>query len=285
MNSRTLANILLALFLLIAGTWFYYTKNKPPEISRLTSLNIENINQILIPKDNGQDILLVKNKTNNPDKQWRMLKPYNINAHQFRVNTLLGLTQTPVNKFYDISTLKLTDYSFERPRAKIVFNNTQILFGKSNPINARRYILTENKMALLLDQTYPLISAQAATFIDLSVLPGSEPLLEISLPSLSLTKNNNIWQAKPDAGLDKEGLLNIVNQWKQAQAFSVHPYLERKELGTISIKTAEQSITFIISDDSSWLILARPDMKIEYHLDSSLKEKLLGSFTSEHNDA
>lgn len=286
MNSRTLVNLFLALFLIIAGSWFYYSKNRPPEIVRLTTLDIDEITQILIPKDNDQDILLIKDPLKNTNEQWRMLKPYNINAHQFRVNTLLGLSQTPVDNFYDISTLKLTDYSFERPRAKITFNKTQVLFGKSNPINARRYILTENKMALLLDQTYPLVSAHAATFIDLSILPHSEPLLEISLPKFTLTKNkNNSWQTNTDTDIDKENLLAIKNHWKQAQAFSVHPYLERKELGRISIKTTKQTINFIINDDNSWLILARPDMKIEYHLDISFKEKLLGNFTIETNNA
>jgi len=286
MNSRTLVNLFLAAFLIIAGSWLYYSKTRLPEITRLTSHDIEKITQILIHKDNGQDILLIKDSHNKTDEQWRMLKPYNIKAHQFRVNTLLSLSQTPVDNFYDISTLRLTDYSFEKPRARITFNKTQILFGKSNPINARRYILIENKMALLLDQTYPLISSQATTFIDLSVLPHSEPLLEIRLPELTLTKNkHHVWQSKTDTNIDKKNLQAIKNYWEQAQAFSVHPYLERKELGKISIRTTKQTINFIISDDSSLLILARPDMKIEYHLDISFKEKLLGNFTLETNNA
>lgn len=254
-----------------AAGWFFYNSNQPVEVTRLTSLNLNDINQILIPKENGADILFKKTLAiNNDETQWKMIKPYQINAHQFRVNTLLSLTQTPVDKSYNVSELNPGDYSLDTPRARIIFNHTEIIFGKSNPLNNKRYIMANNKMSLLLDQTYPLVSAQATSFIDLSLINSSSNITAIKFSDQGVTNNK----------LSTDQLQQLVEQWKTAQAFSVHRYLERKQLGSIDVYIDDTPVSFIISDDDPWLILARPDLNIEYHLDSSLKDKLLGHFKS-----
>lgn len=282
MNNRSLVNLLLFAFLMSTAGWFFYKNNQTVEITRLTPLNIDEINQILIPKENGNDILFKKTKKNNNDiTQWRMVKPYQISAHQFRVNTLLSLTQTPVDKSYETSELNLADYSLDTPRARILFNSTEILFGKSNPLNNKRYIMANNKVVLLLDQTYPLVSAQAASFVDLSLIDDSSNITEIKFSDLSVSKNkNNLWQSNPANKLNADQIQQLLEQWKTVQAFSVHRYLQRKQLGNINIYIDDESVSFIISDDDPWLIIARPDLNIEYHLDISFKDKLLGHFKS-----
>ena len=280
MNNRSFVNLLLFSFLMSAAGWFFYKNNQAVEVTRLTHLNINKINMILIPKDNGNDILFKKTKKNN-ESQWVMIKPYQINAHQFRVNTLLSLTQTPVDKAYDTSDLNLADYSLDTPRARILFNNTEIFFGKSNPLNNKRYIMSNNKMALLLDQTYPLVSAQAASFVDLSLINTLSNITAIKFSDLAVSKDeNNLWQSTPANKLNTDQIQQLVEQWKTVQAFSVHRYLQRKQLGNIDIYIDNKPVSFIVSDDDPWLIIARPDLNIEYHLDTSFKNKLFVHFKS-----
>ena len=239
----------------------------------LTPLTKDNINSITIHRESG-DIKFKKESTSEGKPVWLMQQPYQIKAHQFRINTLLKLTQTPVSKLYDTSELKLSDYGLENPRAVIQFDDMKIAFGKNNPINNKRYIMSNNKMGLLLDETYPLVSAQPTSFIDLYLLQDKH-ITAISTPDIQLNKNNNQWQT--NSGWSADQVQSFIQQWRSTQAFAVHRYMQRKQLGNIIIQTDSQKIIFEITDDDPWLILARPDIGIEYHLDAALKEKLLGN--------
>ena len=142
--------------------------------------------------------------------------------------------------------------------------------------------MVNNKMSLLLDQTYPLVSAQAASFVDLSLISERSNITTIKLPELNLSKDENgLWISIPENKLNTEQIQELVKQWRTVQAFSVHRYLQRKQLGNIDIYIDNKPVSFIISDDDPWLIIARPDLNIEYHLDSSFKDKLLGHFKSQ----
>jgi len=284
MNSRTLTNIILLLVLLAFIGFYINTKNKPVEIQRITDLSIDKINSIRIPRDNNADIILQKNNSPTGTTEWHMIKPYAIKAHQFRVNTLLGLSQTPIDESYDSSALNLQHYALDKPRARIIFNSTEISFGKSNPLNNKRYLKSGNKLVLVNDQTYPLVSAQAATFVDLRLLP-EQTITALSLPDLQIKKTETAhWKSTskkiPDNVLNADQIQTLLENWRSAQAFAVHKYMPRKKLGMIKISFENSNIIFELSDDDPWLILARPDLGIEYHMDSSLKKKLFGPFNT-----
>lgn len=179
MNTRSLINLVLLVILLAFAGFFITSKNQPVKVSNLTPLRLDEINLIQIPRDQAEDILLKKTSNSDNKTIWQMLTPYKIKAHQFRINTLLGLTQTPIDKFYNIKDLELAQYALDKPRASIIFNTTKISFGKSNPLNNKRYLMTEQKMVLVNDQLYPLVSSQPATFIDLSLLLPENKIVSI----------------------------------------------------------------------------------------------------------
>jgi Domain of unknown function (DUF4340) len=289
MNSRTLTNIIL-LFVLLAFIGFYInSKNKAPDIQRLTTLSLDEINNIQIPRDGKTDIVLQKQTDLNGKAIWHMVKPYAIKAHQFRANTLLGLSQLPIDESFDSRTLNLQHYALDKPRARIVFNKTEISFGKTNPLNNQRYLKTDNKLVLVSDETYPLVSAQPATFVDLMLLPEKN-ISALALADLQIEKMQGAhWKSSSKAlsanALTADQIQTVLQNWRGAQAFAVHRYMPRKKLGMIKITFEDTVIDFELSDDDPWLILARPDLGIEYHLDSSQKENLFGPFNSITNPA
>jgi len=284
MNSRTLTNIILLFVLLLFIGFYLNTKNKPVEIERLTNLIPDDINSIYIPRDNKNGILLQKELLPSGETTWNMIKPYSIKAHQFRVNTLLGLSQTPIIESFDSRTLNLQHYALDKPRARISFNNTEIAFGKTNPLNSKRYLKNKNKLVLVSDDTYPLISAQPATFVDLMLLPEKN-ISALTLNDLKIEKTKSThWISSSkklsDNALSADQIQILLDDWRNAQAFAVHKYMPRKKLGKIQITFEDSIIDFELSDDDPWLILSRPDLGIEYHLDSSQKQKLFGPFNS-----
>ncbi len=263
----------LFVFLALTLLFFIHKNNDDKNIQRLSSLSLEKIDTIHIPRKNNTDILFIRNNNN----IWDMSKPYKIKAHQFRIKTLLKLTQTPVEKKLSTETLNLSDYALDPPRARIIFNTTEIAFGKTNPVNNKRYLLAENKMLMLLDQTYPLVSAQAASFVDLSLVPDNFELLKIQTPVADIKLGNDkTWESTGSNFLNADQIQTLIQNWKSAQAFAVHKYMPRKNLGELKISSKTKTLIFKITDDDPWLILALPDIGIEYHLDKSLKNTLLG---------
>jgi len=281
MNKKLLLNIaLLALFVL--GIFLVNQKEKPPETQRLTSLDLDNIQTINIARGQGKSISFFKNKA----AVWYMKTPYALKAHQFRINTLLSLTQAPVDKIYEPENLSLADFALDKPRASIKFDNTTVYYGNVNPLSNQRYLLVNQKLVMLMDSSYPLVSAQAASFIGLSLVPENFNIIKIKTPEADvLVDNDGQWLSAEEKPLNTRQIKNLLQSWKSAQAFAVHKYLPRKTLGEITLYSEAKSITFIISDIDPWLILALPNIGIEYHLDKSLKNKLYGYFPKENNDA
>lgn len=274
--------IFLAIFIVI----FYNKTNAPDNIQHLSSLSLNEINFIKISRADDEDIIFKKEA----DDTWYMTQPYQLKAHQFRIKTLLNLTQTPINKIYDIKDLDLRQYALDAPRARITFNKTQIHFGKTNPLSDMRYFLAEGKMSLIADQTYPLVSAQASSFIDLKLIPDNYPITKIQTPAINIFQSNDTtWSNSQNVTgkntLNSDQIQTLLQHWKSAQAFAVHKYLPRKHLGKIEINSHTKILIFHITDDDPWLILAFPDLGIEYHLDASQKDLLFGIMPADKIDA
>ncbi|MCW8934780.1 MAG: DUF4340 domain-containing protein [Gammaproteobacteria bacterium] len=263
-------------------TIYFYSKDTDNKKSLLTSLDINNINYIKIHKSDAGDIIFIKKDNNN----WYMQSPYKIHAHQFRLNSLLGLTQIPVNKSYEIDELILADYALDKPRAHITFNNTDVFFGKINSLNNKRYLLAENKMVLINDQTYPLVSAHASSFVNLSLLNEDFIITKIETPETSLhLDKDGLWHSSGNNRLNADQIQSFLEHWKLARAFAVHELVNKKSLGEITISTDSKTITFNITSTDPWLILSLPELNIEYHLDKSMKNILLGVIKPDLPDA
>lgn len=248
----------------------------------ITSINTDEITDIRISKDSNNDIIFKKNK----NAIWHMTEPYNLKAHQFRIKTLLSLTKTPIDNSYNTDSLTLSSYALAPPRARITFNQTEISFGKTSPVNNKRYLMTNNKMFLAYEKIYPLVNAQASSFIDLSLLPDNFNITKIQTPSSAIFLNkNNTWESSSKNQLDADQIQLFLQHWKSAQAFAVHKYTNRKQLGKIEISSNTRTLVFEIADDDPWLILALPEINIEYHLDKSLKDTLSGILTSDPPNA
>ncbi|MDX2457889.1 MAG: hypothetical protein QNL87_10310, partial [Gammaproteobacteria bacterium] len=54
-------------------------------------------------------------------------------------------------------------------------------------------------------------------------------------------------------------------------------YLQRKKLGEvfIYITSSPQPIRYLVTDTDPWLIIARPEIGLEYHLDIEAYDKLI----------
>lgn len=275
MNSRTLVNLLLLILVVGLSVFIYQRQLQNQQVHRLTQLQPNDIHAIVIPRSKG-DIVLEK-----IGDHWQMQSPYQLRAHDFRIERLIDMATSEVDRQYDTQGLKLEAYGIDEHSSSIRFNDTTIRYGNTNPLNNKRYVLVDKQLYLIDDQLYPLINSQPSSFADLALLDSTQRISAIQLPGLHVYKNEKgSWQAEQknhtDAVIDADGLQTLVDNWQSAQAFGVHAYLQRKQLGRIQLYLTDgTTIELIISDTSPWLILGRPQLGIEYHFDKSFNQRLL----------
>ena len=164
----------------------------------------------------------------------------------------------------------------DKPKTTIQFNKQVIAFGIINPATNLRYIKLNNSIYTIEDVYYPLISSHFGTLVSLNLLPpGSEPTKLILQNQTIFKDEKGRWRSNIDSSADN--VSRTLEHWSHDQAFGVHQYLQRKELGEvfIYISSSPQPIRYQVTDTDPWLIIARPEIGLEYHLDIEAYDKLI----------
>lgn len=273
MQSRTLLN--LALFLLIVLLVVYINETGKQEQTssnseQLTQLSADSVTQINI-RHNQRHIELSRK-----DGKWRMLQPINVDANSFRIDTLLNMLKTISHTAYSITDIELEKYGLSAANTSISFNDVTIDFGIVNPINNYRYVRVNDTVHLIDDHFYPLLSSQTGTLVARELITGDAVIEKLVLPELTLYRDeNNSWRSSDNTGPD--AINETLHHWLKSQAFGVHNYMQRESLADISVYLAGETepVRFHVTDMDPWLIIARPDLDIEYHFNLEFYDRLL----------
>ena len=260
MKRHLFTNFFLLLLVIGLGLFLFTDEIDQNGIIKLSSLSADTITQISI-HHKQRDILLKKS-----NQQWRLTKPVDINANQFRIKTLLNLLNTNSLARYKAVDMELEKYSLSQPDTYIIFNDLKIEFGIVNPINQLRYIKINDEVHLTEDNFYPLLSSQIGTLIARELIPAEATITKLVLPENSFTRDDSdIW--KSNKNISSDAIVEVIYQWQHKQAFAVHDYMQRDSLGEIQVylKNMETSVSFHITDIDPWLIITRPDIELEYH--------------------
>jgi hypothetical protein len=277
MQSRLLLNIML-LALVIALTMIVYNSSDKDadKVTPLTTLTPSAINDIRIHHNHHETVL------HKQDGDWKITQPINIKANDFRINTLLKLLTTTSQADYAIDGLDLAKYGLEQPATTIRFNDTKIAFGISNPVNGLRYVRVGDRMHLIDDSFYPLLSSQTGALVARELLPQDADIAKLVLPKSTLSRNpNGSWSSNKN--VDTDAIRQTLSNWKHTQAFGVHNYMQRKMLAKIEVYLGNQPepLRFVVTDTDPWLIIARPDLDLEYHFQLEDYDGLLRPGASE----
>jgi len=271
MQSRLLVNVLLLLFVITLVVTVYFSKGSDPHaIDKLTEIDPGSITNISI-KHKGRTISLVKSANH-----WRLTEPVSIAANDFRVESVLKLLTTPGHFSYEENNLSLENFGLDNSKTIITFNNISLAFGIINPLNNLRYVKIDNKVHLIDDFFYPLLSSQIGTLVSLSPLPDNSEIIKLVLPDQILELDQQgLWRSNKE--LSADAIIETIYNWEHDQAFGVHNYLKRASLGSIEVylKNIDKPVIFELTDTDPWIIIARPDLDLEYHFNLELYDRLL----------
>ncbi len=270
MLPRLLTNLALLVIVITLGFFVYLEKNQPLDNNRLTALEKNAVTHIEIRHRSRITIL------DKPGTHWRMTQPVEIDANDFRINTLLDMLASDSLASYDASTLSLEKFALAPAATSITFNATMIAFGNTNPVNHNRYVMIGDRVHLVADMYYPLLSSQLGTLVSQSLLPRDAVITHLVLPEQTLTFSDNAWRSS-DPGISSDAIVKNLDHWRNSQAFGVHTYNPRASLGRIEvgIDGQDEPLVFEITDVEPWLIIARPALDIEYHFNLEFYDRLL----------
>jgi hypothetical protein len=289
MSKRNLLNLTLFIFILVLVIFVVYEpgKQEPVTPPTLTNLEINDIQHIKIHRrmadKTEQDIAFKKTIDG-----WVMLKPYQLAANTFRINSILKLLSSASLSQNDLKNLDQNKFDLNIPHATITFNNkTKIEFGHNKSLNHHRYVKIGSTLHMVTDTYFYQLNAKAESYISHKLLNKNNKIIKLNLPNLKLKQTNEKWEVTPKENTFTADSVNrLISEWQLTQAYDVSkikPTGKSKADITVYLDNNE-IIRFNIEANKGNFNLINLDSGIRYILSADRKNKLLELSNIEQND-
>jgi hypothetical protein len=266
-------NLLLAALALGLVAAVYFSREKPePPPSPLTSLNADDINRILIRHTGRSDIRLERRGS-----EWWLTAPVETRAEPVEASAILDLATRASQRRYPAADMNLAELGLDSPDWSVQLNDVRIEFGGLDPIESRRYARLGDTIHLVEDPPSAALDADYYDLVARRLLPENAKIARIELPGLSLARTGKGgWSVTP-AGADRgaDAAQQLADAWRQAQAMWITALDRGKRVqGTVEIRAGEERYRFTILDRQDQLVLARPELGVQFTLPKTLDSDL-----------
>ena len=271
MYKNNILNLLLFLVAISLASVIYLSEEESTELDKISNNHIADVTTINIQHNKNTSTII-----KSPGGHWNITQPVTIAANDFRVNSILKLINAPVHKQYTSAEIDLDEIGLSNPATTVHFNNQSISFGITNPVTNLRYVKQGDFIYTIQDVYYPLISSHFSTLVSLNLLPVNSSITRLILPNQTIFRDDKgLWHS--NTALSADNIVKTIQHWQQDQAFGAHEYLPREQQGEVFIylKDQQHPVSFIITDTDPWLILAQPELGLEYHLDIKAYKNLI----------
>jgi hypothetical protein len=266
-------NLLLAALVAGLAAAAYFGREQPePPPPPLTALKADDINRILVRHTGHPDIRLEKR-----DATWWLTAPVETRAEGIEVGALLELAGRASQRRYPVAEMDLAKLGLAPSEWIIQLNDVRLEFGGLDPIESRRYLRLGDTVHLIEDPPSAALDAEYHDLVARRLLPDGAQLTRIQLPGLTLTRSDKAgWAVTPttaDRGADAAQAL--ADAWLRAQAMWVTPLDRRRRAqGEVRIQAGKESLRFVILDRQEQLLLARPELGVQFALSKTLDSEL-----------
>ena len=215
--------------------------------------------------------------TRKPDG-WYMTTPLRMRADDAAVADLLQLLTLPVDEGFPAKR-DLSGYNLDKPLLRLTLDGTELDFGGTQPIDQRRYVLLDGRVYLVSGVLFYRLAQNAYDWLDKRLLPEGGEVTAMQLPQATVAQDKEgRWQISPaDKRFKAERLAKLVHAWQEARADNVAAIGKHIVEGevAVSLKGIAAPVRFQIYKDADSLILARPDLGLQYQLDPMERAALL----------
>lgn len=275
MKIRWWLNIALVIVIVVLTALIYFKPgtHKPAPPVPLTSLNAVDITSIKIAREASPIAELVREKAG-----WRMLTPVKTPAAEYLVKTLLDAIHAQVKSSFPARQADLVKYGLNPPQVRLWLNGTEFDFGDTEPLNNYRYVKTGDSIHLVAGLLYFRLNHGPLWWASKRLLPDGARIIGLQLPDATLTLKGDKWQLAPaNPAISSDAIQSLVDNWKNAQAIGTDKMGKGEPQGEVAVELAgdNQPLRFVILKDPDFLVLARPDLDLQYDLDSGQHAALL----------
>ena len=282
MGKPLITNLLLLVLIigLALVIWLDPFSDPEPEPVLLTQINPGTIKSINMSKT-GQVHFSLEKRIVNQSTSWFLTKPIEIPANPDKVNQLLALLSTNSFRQYQIKSHNLAKLGLSPAGWEIALDQTIIKFGKTEPIDQRRYVLVNATVHLINDRFSQYSFGSPLMLANLDILPVDKSVAEIHLPDQIIKKVNGQWQSSPtNEVISQNALNNYIDEWRyaQAQRVALADKLEQTRNATpvtIYLEKAEQPIHLTVEPTDQDFIITNKDWGVRYYVTNSIGERLL----------
>ena len=263
MSKRMLINyLLLVLIIIFTYIGIKYPIREDQLINRnaITSLKPGNITDIKI--ETADDSIELQKQ----GPGWRIVSPIAWYANNIAAERLAMLVAVEPQSKLPEQEIDLSSLGLRIPRAVLTLNQKVFYFGDTNRIGNRRYLMLEPNVYLVNDLHYPFISQGLSGLSDTRLLPPLLALQTIQFNTFKLYKEGPDWKTESN---DKsaEKITQLVNNWQNMQASAIKPFKNTQiPLHKISAQLQNnETIEFHLLAIKPEIVIARPDLKLQYH--------------------
>lgn len=274
LSKRWIVNVLLVALIVglsFAGVFFEpsATVEKKPAISQLTT---DEVDTIEIESD---DLLLRLQRANDG---WDIESPISWPAQITNVRRLLSILKIEADALADAADVDLAALGLQQPKVSMRFNDIALLFGATNNIGERRYVMLDEKLYLLPDVYLVFVNQGLAGLVDRRLLPGPSGIVSLRLPDLEISLDeNNLWRSNQAIEFQQSSLLRLVDNWRTLQATRISNFdLQLPPRQLIEIELADgEVIEFLLMSEDPEIIIAHPNLGLQYHFRRDYRDQLI----------
>ena len=262
-SRRWLINYLL-FTLIIIFTWIglKYPIREDQKIIRnsITQMRPQDITRIKI--ETADAVIRLQKK----GSRWLITDPIQWFGNNITAERLTTLATLEATSELPRDQIKLSTLGLSIPRAVVMLNDQSIYFGNTNQIGNRRYLLVDDKVYLSSDIHFPFIAQGLSGLVDGRLLPASLDVKSIKSASFSLQKQSSNW-ISDNPGHPPEAIQALLRNWQTLPASAIRAYDDSHTPLHKVIVTSEKTgtIEFFVLSIQPEIILARPDLKLQYH--------------------
>ena len=274
LSQRLLVNLLLIVLLAgLAYAGFHFDPENVGESNpTISEINPDEVHHIEI-KSGDLQLRLQRSA-----QGWDLESPINWPAHDSNVARILSILNFQTSALADAADVDLSQLGLQQPQASIRFNDTLLLFGTTNNIGERRYVMLDTTIYLLPDVHLAFITQGLSGLVDRRLLPRRASITSLQLPDLELQLDDNKrWRSTRAVEITQARMVQLVANWQELQATRISPFglgLMPRQLIEIDLADG-QTIDFLLMSEDPEIVIAHPKIGLQYHFRSHYSDQLI----------
>lgn len=273
-SRRWIINYVLVVLIVIftyVGNQFDVTTGYQPQ-QRISGLNPVDIDTLEIQT---ADVLLTLQRDAGG---WMLESPIRWPANNINIERLLSIVNSDADSRLPADEINLATLGLQFPKAMLRFNDTQLLFGATNNIGERRYIMIDSTVFLLPDVHFPFFSQGLASIVDRRLLPRRYRITTLKLPGIEVNRDaNDSWQLAKADGFEQDQVAHLMENWQDLEASRVKLYntgATPRQKFEVKLQDGSRHEFFLMSIEPE-IVVAHPRIGLQYHFPADLYYQLI----------